>query len=294
MAALPVVRAHGAKYEITWVCRPIPADVYKKLRNYFTTTGYGPATTAETRKISSLAAECGIHSAQVLSIRNITIKDRIIKGHARMNAIIDKLTAEYNAGADIVVLSRRYDFPPQGLLRGILLRRGIAPAVVYGLFTYRIKPETILPARDTEQFYSAELNDANSTFNQDMAAERAAAAENGFVKFLRDAGIPLRTQEDLAREQIADHGRAVNTPDVFFDANVVINGNPVKWIDYKDYVGTNVSFLYKSNREQAGRYHAAWGPGAMCYGGSFVEGLAIPGAIMLDGGAIKKNIAVDL
>jgi len=276
-----IVKKTAAGFELTWESAPIPAATYRRLRNYFLTTGYAPAGAAERAKIVALAAENELSPAQVTSIRNITIKDKIIKNHGRMNAMIAALAAEYERGG-ILRVAAKYDFPPLNLYRGIMLHKNMNASDLYKIYTYKVKPESILHGRDLEQYILAERNDANSTFNQDLAAERAAAAELAFVELLKGRGIPVRTQDELAREQIAAVGRAVNTPDVLFECDVKINGTPVKWIDYKDYVGTNTSFLLKSNKAQAARYVAEWGPGAMCYGPGFVSDVVIPSTMLID------------
>lgn len=276
-----IVKKTASRFDIQWETNPISRQVYKRLREYFVGTGYGPAGAAEHAKIATLAAENELSPAQVTSIRNIVIKDKIIKNHGRMNAMITGLSAAYNS-ASILQVAAKYDFPPLNLFRGIMLHRGVSASDMYKIYTYKVPPESILRGRDLEQYILAERNDANSTFNQDLAAERAAAAELDFVNMLKGRGISVRTQDELAREQIAAVGRAVNTPDVLFDCEVNINGSPVKWIDYKDYIGTNTSFLIKSNKAQAARYVAEWGPGAMCYGPGFIDDVAIPGTMMLD------------
>lgn len=276
-----IVNKTATGFEIQWETDPISRQVYKRLRDYFVTTGYGPAGTAEHAKIAALAAENELSPAQVTSIRNIVIKDKIIKNHGRMNAMIAGLSAAYDR-AGILQVAAKYDFPPLNLFRGIMLHRGVSASDMYKIYTYKVPPETILRGRDLEQYIFAERNDANSTFNQDLAAERAAAAELAFVNMLKRAGLRVRTQDELAREQIAAVGRAVNTPDVLFDCAVTINGKSIAWIDYKDYVGTNTSFLLKSNKAQAARYVAEWGAGAMCYGPGFIDDVTIPGTMMLD------------
>lgn len=84
------------------------------------------------------------------------------------------------------------------------------------------------------------------------------------------------------REQVEKFGRAVITPDLLFLDEVYINGVRVHWIDYKDYIGTKIHFLFSSNSGQSGKYTEKWGTGALCYHRGYVEGLVIPGASLLD------------
>jgi len=85
---------------------------------------------------------------------------------------------------------------------------------------------------------------------------------------------------------MAEYGRAVATPDILFEDEVYINDHRVHWIDYKDYAGTRIDFLYKSNVNQAERYGRRWGPGALCYRWGYLESLSIPMALPLDARAL--------
>jgi hypothetical protein len=133
-----------------------------------------------------------------------------------------------------------------------------------------------LTARDWREFCLASENDAERHFNQIGTQVRAQAAEDLFVAWFVSHGIRLQTQAEI----VAEGGRI--TPDILFIDKVVIDGRPVCWIDYKDYVGTKVAYLYKGNLAQAAKYHAKWGEGAMCYGLGYVEGLTFPDTLVID------------
>lgn len=271
----------GNRHDISWQSTQIPKIAYTHMLNWAKKqTDY--STHARVVSSSALAS---LDTGHILSLRNIVIKDKIIKNYPRMNAAITRIAAKYDAGDDILYLSRKYDFPPLNLLRGILLQK-YAAAEIYKVFTNRQPSDDILSARDCAQFRRAEEHDAESSINQTTIARVAAENENIFVKFFTSLGVKLRTQEELAAEQVAEHGRAINTPDILFVDEVYINGVRIHWIDYKDYMGTNIKFLHKSNAEQAARYVAEWGPGAMCYHRSYVSGVEILETLLLDANAL--------
>lgn len=279
----------GAIHHLTWESKPMNNMAYIHLSKYIKLSrDYGPLNLKKTKDLTIAVNnvndryKCDVTLDQAISLRNIVLKDKIIKNYSRMNQRIDRIYTEYEHGIDILELSYNYDFPPLNLLRGVFLRKGYNASSIYDIFTNKKNPKSLLSGRDLKQFKLAESNDAESTFNQQRVAEIAAINEEKFINYFKSIGIKLRTQEQLVREQIAQYGRPVLTPDVLFTDEVYINGKRVHWIDYKDYLGTDVRFLFTSNMNQSVKYAEKWGPGALCYRKSFVSGLYIPGAMLLD------------
>jgi hypothetical protein len=285
---------------ITWDNRPVPAAIYDRIvRRVNVTHDYAPMSRSRSRDwavfIANLNKE---HSAavtleQVMAIRNVALKDKIIKNYHRMNMVIAKVAAAYEAGNGILALSLAYDFPPANLLRGIFLHLGYDASSMHAVFANKGNPADKLSGRDLEQYRLAEKNDAESTFNQQLVARIAADNERALVDFFRGLGVGVTTQDDLVAAQVAKHGRAILTPDLLFREPVFINGIRCYWIDYKDYIGTTTNFLYTSNKKQAAKYAAEWGPGAMCFHRAYVNGVVMPGAMLLDatatGIAFREN-----
>jgi hypothetical protein len=226
---------------------------------------------------------------QATSIWSIILKEKIIKNFWRVESRMNSITAEYRAGKDILALSTKYDFPPLALLRKIFSKLDYSGSAISNIFAEK-EPPRALTGRDLREFDTARANDAESASNQREVGKMAAENELAFVNYFKTIGVGLTTQDQLAAEQSAAHGRVVITPDILFNDTVYINGQRVHWIDYKDYIGTDVKFLYKSNAKQAARYVEKWGPGAMCYHHSFVQGLTFPDAIPLDVGVLPVKL----
>jgi hypothetical protein len=284
-------------FHINWEGNPVDVNVYGKINRYVRrSTNYAQFNTRKRlqfRKFLNDVNELYNTSTtleQALSIRNIVLKDKIIKNYARMNQNISKISKEYST-TGIVKLSMVYDFPPLNLLRGILLHRGYDAHKVYLIFANKDDPKILLHGRDLQQYNTALENDAESTFNQQHIAAIAAQNEDLAVDYFRSLGIELKTQNDLTEEQMKEHGRAVITPDILFLDKVIINGIAVKWIDYKDYIGTSVRFLYASNLNQASRYVEKWGPGAFCYRYDHIDGVIVPSCLLLSGESLPINYA---
>ncbi len=278
-------------HRMYWVNNPVSPAAYNEIATWVRKSKcYSVMSSSRRTAFKATVAAAGRHTDisfdQALSIRNVVLKDKIIRSHPRMNSQIAEIAKKYQDGASILDLSSKYDFPPVNLLRGIFLHLGMSKHLVYDIFANKIN-STELVGRNMEQFRLAEENDAESIINQNRIATLAQNNENLFIAYFQALGIGIKTQNQLVEEQTAEFGRAVITPDILFTDVVYINGERVHWIDYKDYIGSNISFLYRSNAEQAARYAKHWGPGALCYRRSFVSSLKIPGAILLDASATK-------
>lgn len=255
---------------IIWPETYIPARAYAKIRNFVYASDYKTLEGTELKRFRRFVKEVGIKYQAVIpiecaiSIRSVVLKDRVIRGYSRMNRVVSRISIEYNTKT-ILQVSKKYDFPPLNLLRGILLYRGFEPSVIYDVFTGKTSAETILKGRNLEQYKLALQNDAEASFNQAEVARIAAANELRVVEWFRGIGAVMKTQEQLVEEQVKEHGRAVATPDILFMEPVYINGVRVHWLDYKDYTATEISFIFNSNVDQASRYVEKWGPGVLCY-----------------------------
>jgi hypothetical protein len=259
---------------------------FKAARNY------GAMTKVQLKELNTFVSQVNKRTTstmtvdQALAIRNVVIKDKIVKGFSRINSNIARITERYDRGDDILDLSARFDFPPLSLLRSIFLHIGYSSTDIYSVFANKSDPKKLFMGRDLQQYTKADQNDAESVINQQRAAVIAADNERAFVDYIRSLGISLKTQDTLTEQQIGEFGRAVLTPDILFVDDVYINGARIYWIDYKDYVGTNIKFLLTSNTKQALKYMKEWGPGALCYHKSFVSNIVIPHTLLLDVSAL--------
>lgn len=278
-------KTRAIKHIFAWNSIQIPSEAFQELVAYFYGAGFGrfdnARVGAQVRQINA-KHHCDISIKQAFSIHNLTLKEKIMKSHERMNTNIAKYTSEYNSGKDILAIAGAADLAPATLLRGILLAKGYSATQLYNLWAHKEPAQHVLKGRDLQQFRAAMREDAASTFNQVDIDRAAATAERRFVDWLRDFGIDLVTQDELVAIQRARYGRAISTPDVLFRDTVIINGKVIKWIDFKDYFGCNIKFIYGSNREQAERYNKQFGDGALCYALGHVAGLMIANTMLLD------------
>lgn len=280
----------GHEFHITWPIRTVNRTVFNEIKSrvvsepdYKSLTGRKLAQFGQFVRNLASVHDTDISLEAAVSIRNVVLKGKIIKNYLRMNKLIKRISAEYEVYS-VLQLSTKYDFPPLNLLRGILLYKcgcndnndnsPLTKSKIYDIFANR-RPTDALHGRDLEQFNLAVKNDAESSFNQDEVAKIAFDNEMLVVNFFTSVGIRIKTQEELVGEQTAEHGRAVATPDILFIDSVYINGVKTHWIDYKDYICTDVPFIYNGNSEQANRYFKIWGTGALCYRYGSVDGVNI-------------------
>lgn len=282
-------------FHITWQSNPIDKQAFDLLRTAICEKrDYAPITNAkladfslEVDKINKQGHTVTVD--QAIAIRSIVLKDKIISGHVRIDKLIKGIASKYTTQS-ILDLSFAYDYPPLSLLRAIFLHLGINKQDLYEVFANRRPASEVLTGRNLLQYYTAEANDAESTFNQQQVAVIAAENELIVTQFFRKLGIGLVDQEQLVKTQIELYGRAILTPDILFTDEVYINNVRVNWIDYKDYIGTSIYFLRHSNIQQSAKYTREWGPGALCYHRAFVVGLHISGSILLDARSLSLRL----
>lgn len=282
---------------VQWPIQPIPEWFYRALvARFWSMNTYGHMRESEMKQIlrevvrskDDSDAPVPLSMDAAFSIYHLAIKAKIMSGYGRMNRTAPQLARLYESGVDILIISARFDFPPLNLLRGVLIHRlsegraDYTKRQLYDVFADNAPADSVLRGRDLAQFRKAAQNDADSVIDQRRIAEVAQANEDVFVDWVREwhSGFKIRTQEDLAAEQVAQYGRAILTPDVLFDEPVMINGREINWIDFKSFVGCDIQFIAQSNKKQSDKYTAEWGPGAMCYQLGVVEGLNVGAAVL--------------
>jgi hypothetical protein len=277
----------GNVFNIFWKVEPIPIQAYKELiKSLSTHTWYSPITALTIKKLShdikNINSKYGIKLTvdHAISLHHIVSKDKIMRDYPRLNSLAKKITAEYNLPTDILKLAIKYNFPPVNLLRTIFINNGYDQSALFTAFGG--EPHKVLKGRDLKQLLKAEKNDADSRISQEANFKRAMDFESIVVKEFTKIGIKIKLQEDLVKEQTIQFGRPILTPDILFLDTVYINGEKVKWLDCKNYLGNDIDFIYKSNVKQAAKYSAEWGLGIILYRYSFKEDLKIPGAILLN------------
>lgn len=215
---------------------------------------------------------------QALSLRSALLQQKTVYGHGRLQSRSKALARLYKEGVSIVDLSKRFDFPPMNIFRIVLTELKWSKSKIKEC----LRSPSKLPERERKEFEEAEAADRVSNVDQSEVQVKADRFEDILSDWFELQGVKLRRQPEMVREQSAQHGRPVATPDILFLDHVEINGNPVAWIDAKHFYGADVKFQRKKMASQMARYINEWGSGAVVYRHGFSENLFMPGCTLLD------------
>jgi hypothetical protein len=289
-----IVTKENSKWLITWANSPVSIAAYKAIETYVRHSKDYSDSEDKRAQIKAIIDNNNfiphIDLIQALSIRNCVNDTMVFQNHQRLMGLIDTIAAEYHNNCCIMDLSRKYGFHPLTLLRRIFEYNRVGKTTVTALFSMKPDSDALLKSEhDREQYHIAKAGDSMGSISSAQVAAYSKNAEDVFVSYIRGLGIAIKTQDDLIAEQIEQYGQCISTPDILFIDDVIINGNSVKWLDYKNYIGTPVQLTMKKMRKQVAKYNAYWGPGAMCFRRSYIETLDI-GCLLLDANSLMKSL----
>ncbi len=243
---------------------------------------FGWLPDARVAEIGKMVDDLDMTLDQALSLRSALLQQKTVYSHGQLQARGKALIRLYREGMSVVDLSKKFDFPPMNIFRVILKEMGWSKA--------RIKETLRSPSkfkeRERNEFKAAEAADRISNVDQSETHVRADLFEEILADWFENQGVRLRRQPEMVKEQMKEHGRPVNTPDLLFLDHVEINGEPVAWIDAKHFYGADVNFQRKKIAKQSGRYVDSWGQGALVFRHGFCDNVHIPGTILLDCGPL--------
>jgi hypothetical protein len=224
-----------------------------------------------------------INLEQIQSIRSSYIKNKMIKKHPYLMAKSKNIIRDYENKIGILEISQKYDGSPLNIMR-IILSKSNSKEKVKKLFN---NPQ-LLNAHDKEQFTIAKENDAFALVNQDTIQVHAANFEKQIEQVLIKNKIKYKTQEDLTKEQIITHGKAFSTPDFLIESELLINGSQIKWIDAKNFYGSNTNFVKSKINEQTKKYINNYGNGSIIFNLGFNDSYSNPNILFLSWNSFNK------
>lgn len=196
----------------------------------------------------------------IKSIRSSFIKNKMINKHFSLIQNTNKIIKDYNEQKSILQISKKYDGSPLNILR-IILSNNNSKEKVKKMFN---KPE-LLNEYDFKQFLIAKENDDFALVNQNEILDKANLFEEDIGKILSKNNINYKTQEILAQEQIKLYGKPINTPDFLIDGTLKINDKEIKWIDAKNFYGSDIKFVKSKINEQTQKYIKTFGNGCIIF-----------------------------
>ena len=270
----------------------LPDDVEKeiiKLINKKAPTCYKKLSDRETRYLEQNIikninyGKYNINLEQIQSIRSSYVKNKMIKKHSFLLSNTKKIINDYKNKRNILSISKKYDGSPLNIMR-VILAQNNSKERVKKLFN---NPQ-LLDDYDYKQFEIAKHNDDFALVNQDEIQERAGQFERQIEDVLKKIGVKYKTQNQLTEEQIKSCGKAFSTPDFLIESELTINGHEIKWIDAKNFFGSNVSFVKTKINEQTKKYIKNYGKGSIIFNLGFNESYFDSNIFFLSWNAFNK------
>jgi hypothetical protein len=218
----------------------------------------------------------------ILSIRANLVRAHMVKKDYSLKSNLSRIFKDYSEHKDIIELSGKYDGSPLNILRLIFKKK------YKDKITLLIKKPYLMDSWDSSQLLKAVDYDIYAVINQDEILKKSMEFENKIQTILNNYNIKYKTQEDLAKEQKKSKGRATITPDFLLKEKILINGVEIKWIDAKNYFGTNTNYLKKNIKKQMKKYIDKWGQGAIIFNLGFSSKLELPDILFIDYESFKK------
>jgi hypothetical protein len=167
---------------------------------------------------------------------------------------------------DILQISKKYDFSPMSIMRLIIKEQ-------YPEIKLNKNNINDLKKYDSEQVKLAESNDMVSNLDQGDQQLKSEKYEEKVAHFLDSKDIKYVTQESIVEEQKKTKGYAYATPDFLLNEKIIINDNEVKWLEVKNFYGTNSKFTKKKIQKQVNKYYKKWGFGCLIFRYAIYENL---------------------
>ena len=258
----------------TYIC-VLPDDVEKeiiKLINKKAPVCYKKLSDRESKYLEKKIinnvkyAKYNINLEQIQSIRSFYIKNKMIKKHPYLLSNTQNILKDYAEKKNILLISKKYDGSPLNIMR-IILTQTNSKKKIKKLFN---KPE-LLDEYDYKQFEIAKNNDDFALINQYEIQKQAEEFETHIEEVLKRMGVKYKTQNQLSKEQIESCGIAFSTPDFLIESELKINEHIIKWIDAKNFFGSNVSFMKTKIIDQTKKYIKNYGNGSIIFSLGFNE-----------------------
>ena len=282
--AIPEDFEEPRRFSFEWENNPVTLKTESVLAAKVVRRGeFGWLSDERVAEIGEMVDDLDMTLDQALSLRSALLQQKTVYSHGQLQSRGKAIARLYREGLTIVKLSKKFDFPPMNVFRVVLKEMGWSKS--------RIKETLRSPSkfkeRERNEFKAAEAADRVSNVDQSETHSRADLFEDILADWFEEQGVRVRRQGEMVKEQMAEHGRPVNTPDLLFLDHVEINGEPVAWIDAKHFYGADVNFQRKKIVRQAGRYVDTWGQGALVFRHGFCENVHIPGTVLLDCGPLN-------
>jgi hypothetical protein len=210
----------------------------------------------------------------IASIKSAYMKESIIKHHHRLNKYSVDILNNYKS-TNILELSSKFNLSPMTIIRFIFDKK-------YKKKLKQLINNNELSSYDRLQYDIASHNDIYANLDQTDLSIESFKFEKLIETYLIANNIKYKTQEDLSREQIIQHGTAINTPDFSIESEFIINNHKINWIDAKNFYGSNNKFIIGKIKKQIHKYIIKYGTGCIIFNHGFNSKLKFEHVIILD------------
>jgi hypothetical protein len=224
-----------------------------------------------------------INLQQIDSIKSNFIKNKMVKNHPYLIKNTQNIINDYKNNKDVLYISKKYDGSPINILRIILSKRN-SKEQVKKLFNN----PTLLNDYDYKQFILAKKNDDYALVNNNEILKKADEFEYKIEKILIKMGVKYKTQKDLVKEQNELYGNPISTPDFLIEDELIINGEEIKWIDAKNFFGSNCKFVKSKLIKQTNKYIKNYGKGSVIFNLGFNQSYKVPDILFLSWNAFSN------
>jgi hypothetical protein len=273
---------------------PLKYSVEKLIKNLSVVRGdYGKISDGQIEKISNNNELRKMKKIDIKTliklVRNAYIQENILMSYKNLVNMLPKFASAFKNGTSIMDLAKKHDFAPLMVSRQLLKYNGYDKQSIKKMLKH---PDLITDKRLREDVIFIKENrlDMFTQTNKTESEKNALEFEYKIGKFLTSKSVKFKTQEELAKEQIAKYGKAINTPDFLIISDFSINNKPIKWIDAKNFYGAKSWFIKLSIEKQVKKYIKEWGNGAIVFSQGFSEKLEINNHSMLIDYASLINI----
>ena len=223
--------------------------------------------------LENLEKKINIDKKIILSYRNQYLKNYVIINHKKIANQKTKIIKDYSK-LDILKLSKKYKYPPMGILRLILKDK-------YPNVKLSLKNLNEYDNRDKKQILLAEENDIISNLDQKEQQDKSEKYEEKIAHFLDKKNIEYETQEKLISQQKEEKGYSYATPDFLLKNKIIINNKEIKWLEVKNFYGSDIKFIKKKIQKQIDKYYKIWGFGCVVFRYAFYENLKLNNCLII-------------
>lgn len=261
---------------------PISSELEKKLSKILVIPGnYKKLNDKQLHILKKYIKKKSITLEDVLSMRSAYMNIKLLKNHYKMSKFSSKFTKLYlDDKMPLLDISKKYDFPPIGVLKNIFYKRKFSKEKVKNFF--KLKNLNLLDEYDVQQIKLSIDNDIYNKVDQSEQISNSVNFESEIEHFLISKGCKFKTQEMLQEEQIKQYGKAINTPDFLILSDLYINKIKINWIDAKNFYGANTFLIKKKTQKQVNKYIKAYGTGAIFFSLNFSEDLNFENVILVN------------